>query len=209
MSSYDKQAVELFKQKAAPVSIVVVEAPGLEQAMAYAVEVCEKKEACELLLAGCEQPLSAAGEKHCRRAEVKSLAAPALDDGNYKKLEQLALAKGFTMLRGGMRSHLAGIDVTFTTAPKGIAETATSILESMDEDLRLATMICEIHVIALKKSDIFKSSYDAESYLQGLMEAGPGYTAFISGASRTADIERVLTIGVHGPLELHVVLMEA
>lgn len=208
MASYDQEAVELFKQKAAPVSIVVVEVPGLEQAMAYAVEVCEKKEACELLLAGCEQPLSPAGEKHCHRAEVKSMAAPALDDKNRQALEKMALAKGFTMLRGAMRSHLAGIDVTFTISPKGIAETATSVLESMDEDLRLATMICEIHVIALKKSDIVKTSYDAESYLQGLMEAGAGYTAFISGASRTADIERVLTIGVHGPLELHVALME-
>ena len=177
--------------------------------MAYAVDVCERKDFCELLLSGCEQPLSEAGEALCLRAETKSMAAPALPDKDYEALAKLGQAKGFTMLRQGMRDHLAGLDVTFTTAPKAIAETATCVLESMSEDLRLATMVCEIHVIALKKSDILKTSYDAEAWLQGLMEAGPGYTAFISGASRTADIERVLTIGVHGPLELHVALMEA
>lgn len=199
MPSIDSGAVELFKQKAQPVSINVVEVPGLKEAMAYAVEVCEKKEFCERLI-----PAS----NEVTRADVKTLAAPGLDDAAFAQLSKLADGKGFSMLRSGMREHLAGIDVAFTVSGKGIAETATSILESMSEELRLATMVCETHVIALNKSDIVKTSYDAEEYLQALMEGGAAYTAFISGPSRTADIERVLTIGVHGPLELHVALME-
>ncbi len=47
-----------------------------------------------------------------------------------------------------------------------------------------------------------------EADLVGLMESPPSYVAFITGASRTADIERVLTIGVHGPQELHVLLLK-
>ena len=60
----------------------------------------------------------------------------------------------------------------------------------------------------MPKSGLVRRLYDAEAYLEGLMEDGPMFTSFVSGPSRTADIERVLALGVHGPLELHVALME-
>lgn len=209
MAKTDSAAVELYKQKAGPASITVVEVKDMAAAMSYALDVCEKKEFCELLLSGCGEKLSEAGDKHCKRVEIKTIAAPGLTDKDFATLEKQGKAKDFTVLRQGMREHLAGIDVGFSTCNAAIAETATCVLECPSEDLRLATMICEVHVVALKKSQIVKSSYELAEYLEEAMSKGPLYTAFISGPSRTADIERVLTLGVHGPLELHVALMEA
>ena len=69
-------------------------------------------------------------------------------------------------------------------------------------------MICETHVAILPRERLRESSYDVEADLVGYMQQPPNYTAFITGASRTADIERVLALGVHGPLELHILILE-
>jgi L-lactate dehydrogenase complex protein LldG len=63
-------------------------------------------------------------------------------------------------------------------------------------------------VAVLPLSKLVGTAYDQEDELDALLSDPPDYTAFITGASRTADIERVLTLGVHGPLELHILLWE-
>ncbi|MDR1921861.1 MAG: lactate utilization protein [Candidatus Adiutrix sp.] len=204
MNKIDQAAVALFKAKAAPVSIFLTEVKGLTEAMDYAVEVCEKKEPFRPLLASSAAPDVPAAPG----VPVKIMAAPELSEPDFLKLTQKGGAKGFSVIRDGLRRHLAGIDVGFTEADLALADTATSVLACQREDTRLATMICEIHVMALAKSKIAPDSARAENFLNELMKSGVMYTAFISGCSRTSDIERVLTLGVHGPLELHVALME-
>jgi L-lactate dehydrogenase complex protein LldG len=107
-----------------------------------------------------------------------------------------------------LRDHLAGIDLGLTMADFGIAETGTLVIDSSSEEVRLATMISEVHVAVLPKNRIREAAFELEEDLRQLMGATPNYTAFITGASRTADIERVLALGVHGPLELHILLLE-
>ena len=93
-------------------------------------------------------------------------------------------------------------------AAKGIAQTGTCVVVADDEALRLETMLPEVSVILLNRADILPDLPSAAPFLRAEQTQGrASYVSFITGPSRTADIERVSAIGVHGPLELHIVLI--
>jgi len=137
-----------------------------------------------------------------------TIAAPGLPASAEAHFRELCEPKGLTLLTGNLRSHMSHIHTGFTVADWGISETGTIVLDSSSEDIRIATTLCEIHVAALPRSRIRPDAYSLEGDLDPLMKQAPRFLAFISGASRTADIERVLTIGVHGPLEVHLLIMD-
>lgn len=202
------ERIALFKEKAKLVSALVSEVASMDEAFEYAMDLCEKKEACQLLMSGCGEAVSDPAKDLCDTKQRKVVAAPNLSDEDFAKLQALCADKDFDCIREGMREHLAGIDIGVTVCQGGIAETGSLMLESSDEEVRLATMIAEYHVAVLPKSAIQATSYDLENELAKRLGNGPSYTALITGASRTADIERVLALGVHGPLELHILLLE-
>jgi len=199
---------DLMAEKAGLVSAIVSRVKTLDEAFAYTLDVCDKKEACQLLPAGCEAELSAVAGDLCEAKLGKIIAAPGLSAEAAKAFGDACAAQGVTFITKGMRSHLAGVDIGFTIAEAGVAETGTCVLDSKSEELRLATMICEVHVCVVLTSSIRETSFEVEDLLRALCKDAPGYVAFVTGASRTADIERVLAIGVHGPLEMHILLLE-
>jgi Fe-S oxidoreductase len=91
---------QIFRAGAEKVSAVVTEVHTMAEAMAYAVALCERKQACRLLLPGCEAPLSDAAEALCGRKNRKLMAAPLLylrhlplifaREHNYKALPAIA-----------------------------------------------------------------------------------------------------------------------
>jgi len=87
------------------------------------------------------------------------------------------------------------ITVGVTKAWVGLADTG-SVLEA-DEELH-GSLLPEIHITVLKSKNILPSLSDAIAMTKGKN------AVFITGPSRTADIEMTLTIGVHGPKEIHV-----
>ena len=91
---------------------------------------------------------------------------------------------------------------------KGIADTGTCVVVTDDEETRLKTMLPETTVFILKTEDIVPNLADIAPFLRSRQADGRvSYTSFITGPSRTADIERVSAIGVHGPLAVRIVLV--
>ena len=62
-----------------------------------------------------------------------------------------------------------------------------------------------VHIAIVDASKIYATLGETLSLLQNGKELSPAVT-FITGPSRTADIELTLTIGVHGPQELYVII---
>jgi L-lactate dehydrogenase complex protein LldG len=102
---------------------------------------------------------------------------------------------------------LFNFDVGITRAQAGIAETGTLVLDSAVERNRLVSLVPPIHIAILDASKIYATLGETLAMLQSSDEVSPAIT-FITGPSRTADIELTLTVGVHGPQELHAIIVE-
>jgi len=178
-----KNDLSLFQEKAEAVQAIVQEIHDLPAAFRYAIELTKKQGGT-------------------------TLAAPGWDPESQAALKEGCAQAGVNLLLENLREQATGIHTGFTRVDWGIAETATLVIDSTSEDTRIATSLAETHVAVLPRSRLRPDAMTLEEELRRFMQSAPSYLAFISGASRTADIERVLTLGVHGPLELHILVLE-
>lgn len=105
-------------------------------------------------------------------------------------------------------SDIFGFDVGITTAQAAIAETGTLMLDSAHERHRLVSLVPPVHIAIVAASTIRATLGETLTMLQNGKDLSPAVT-FITGPSRTADIELTLTIGVHGPQELYVIINQS
>ncbi|MCD4718520.1 MAG: lactate utilization protein [Desulfobacula sp.] len=141
--------------------------------------------------------------------KLKTLACPGLDTKNRDMMSDLCKSTDLDLLNPLLRENGPTLDTSLTWAEYGIADTGTLMVASDSEEIRIATMLARIHIAMLPISKIRPDTVGIETELNAILKSdSPSYTAFITGASRTADIERVLTIGVHGPVELHLLLLK-
>lgn len=107
-------------------------------------------------------------------------------------------------------NDLFNFDVGITSAQVAIAETGTLVLESDSERHRLISLVPPVHIAIINARNIVQTLGDALNHVQGEgAEVMSRAITFITGPSRTADIELTLAIGVHGPKELYVIIVES
>jgi len=99
----------------------------------------------------------------------------------------------------------AAIRAGITGVPAAVAETGSLFIPGGEGRPLTASLLPEIHIAILRASDIHASL--EELFIRFEMDDYPS-AALVTGPSRTADIEMTLTIGVHGPGELHVFLID-
>ncbi len=100
--------------------------------------------------------------------------------------------------------------VSLTGALAGAAESGTLILASAPESPTTLNFLPETHIVVLKASQVVGPYEDAwdrirETYGRGVL---PRTVNFITGPSRSADIEQTIQLGAHGPRRLHILLVE-
>lgn len=117
-----------------------------------------------------------------------------------------------------IKDNLAGCDVAITGCEYLVARTGSIVMTAAQAGGRTASVYAPIHICIAHTSQLV---YDIKDALQGIKEkytspAGeggrgnklPSLITFATGPSRTADIEKTLVVGVHGPKEVYLFLVE-
>lgn len=97
----------------------------------------------------------------------------------------------------GIAAHAESADIGISGVEFGIAETGSVFQDGYAIATRLVTILPPLHCVFLPSANIVPGITEAFEVIARSFDHG--YLSFITGPSRTGDIERVLTIGVHGP----------
>ncbi len=107
-------------------------------------------------------------------------------------------------------ASVADAPVGLSGAELAIAETGSVMLAENALEARVVGMLTLTHFVLVRAETLYPMLEDAGRLLQDLTKAGSGqrhYISLVTGPSRTADIERTLTIGVQGPKALCVIVV--
>ncbi len=114
--------------------------------------------------------------------------------------------------RRELRELLARADLGVSGVDYVIAETGSLVVMARPGQMRGVSLLPPAHVAVATTAQIVATMADYLFLLQAaggdLQQALSSCVSFITGPSRTADIELQLTVGVHGPKELHLVLLD-
>jgi len=155
----------------------------------------------------------------CRAADVSNIviSGAALlaqlklyDQFDYYGIERSYIESFSNAAKKDLVKHLSSRLVGVTGIDWAIAETGTIVITSDEDQELLTSLLPPIHVAVMKRSQIREglTTVLEELGTERMMKQPPSRSAtFITGPSRTSDVELTLSIGVHGPKELHLIIV--
>ncbi|MDR3374339.1 MAG: lactate utilization protein [Ancalomicrobiaceae bacterium] len=133
---------------------------------------------------------------------IRSGADPRLASLPWDTEPQLTVTQG-----PSKGDDLAGLSHAFA----GVAETGTLVLTSGPDNPTTLAFLPEFHLVVIEAADIagdYEAVWDRLRATYGKGEM-PRNLNFITGPSRSGDIEQTILLGAHGPKSLHVIVVEA
>lgn len=109
-----------------------------------------------------------------------------------------------------VKTGLAGCDVAITGCEILVARTGTIVMSAAQPDGRTTSVYAPVHICIAYTNQIVYDLKDALQRLKDMYGSNlPSLITFATGPSRTADIEKTLVVGVHGPKEVYLFLVES
>lgn len=198
------ELLDVLIQEAAPLRLQVAPVPDLQAATDYIVELAD--------------------DRVPEWSEDKSLVRwvhPLIDDLNLESaLAHANIPVHATRIPVGEESGLskrrllelmADAFIGVTSADFCLAHTATVVMKTRLDQARAASLLPPIHVVVVELDQVIANltelyallKWDPKQREEGITH----HMAFISGPSKTADIELVMVHGAHGPREMHLVVI--
>lgn len=186
-----------------PLPVAVYREPGGDLLSVF-TEAAETLGA-EVRTAGSSEGLREVLDEIVHQEKVSSVVLS--EDPEVSLVEDLIDDLGVLEFGRGRKIAAAQLGVTGTTG--GIARTGTVVVESQRAGGRGASLVPPVHLALLRTDRIVDSPAAWWRAMADRYPAGPpSQIVFISGPSKSADIEQTLTVGVHGPGRLWICLLE-
>jgi L-lactate dehydrogenase complex protein LldG len=106
------------------------------------------------------------------------------------------------------KQRLEGCDAGITTCESIVAQLGAILVSSASSGGRALSILPHVHVVVAEASQVVPDLGSALALAKARHgDQMPSMLSFITGPSRTGDIERILVLGAHGPKELYLILV--
>ena len=142
-----------------------------------------------------------------KKKEIQTVAMVDSPLTRSLKLTEQLPAIGVTVYQDRYQEITPTVGAGITEMRWAIAELGTLVQYAVDVNERLCSSFTPIHIALVQTSVLLPNILEAMEVIHKEPQI-PGFVGFITGPSRTSDIERVLTIGVHGPEQLVAIFVD-